>query len=118
MANYQIENPHAVPGIDYIVEQGTNYRKWRSGRLEQWGIVTKPTANSISDTFPIPFINTNIDVVVSNRYVAGNGVTARYIYSAQTTVTSISCFVRDINTGTFPASGDVSFSYYAIGRWK
>lgn len=55
--------------IDYIVEKGDGYRKWNSGRLEQWGISTASSEYSAysSTRMPVPFTNTEYMVTGSIR---------------------------------------------------
>ena len=59
----------ALNNIDYIVEEGDGYRKWNSGRLEQWGIsTTSSTYSAYSSTrMPVAFTNTNYMVTGSIR---------------------------------------------------
>ena len=59
----------ALNNIDYIVEKGDGYRKWNSGRLEQWGIGTASNANSdySSTRMPVAFTDTNYMVIGSIR---------------------------------------------------
>ena len=103
---------------DYVVEQGTNYTKWNSGKLECWGTFLGAVANSVSTTYPISFFGDVPTVDVSAKYISGVGATARYTYTGASTLTNIVCYVRDISTGEAPTAGNCSFSYYAIGRWK
>lgn len=55
-ANVALDN---VPSnIDYVVESGTNYMKYKSGKLICWGTIpTSPSSQTI--TFPKPFVDTN-----------------------------------------------------------
>lgn len=55
-ANVALDN---VPSnIDYVVESGTNYMKYKSGKLICWGTIpASPSSQTI--TFPKPFVNTD-----------------------------------------------------------
>lgn len=55
-ANVALDN---VPSnIDYVVESGTNYMKYKSGKLICWGTIpASPGSQTI--TFPKPFVNTD-----------------------------------------------------------
>lgn len=59
----------ALNNVDYIVEEGDGYRKWNSGRLEQWGIGTASSAYSeySSTRMPVAFTDTNYMVTGSIR---------------------------------------------------
>ena len=59
----------ALNNVDYIVEEGENYRKWNSGILEQWGIDTVLSTDSqySSIIMPVAFTNTNYVVIGSIR---------------------------------------------------
>ena len=57
-------------GVDYPVEIGSDYIKWNSGKLEQWGNVglTSSAASAVksaSITFPEAFKDTNYNFTFS-----------------------------------------------------
>ena len=55
-ANTDLSNVSA--NIDYVVESGTNYMKYKSGKLICWGTIpASPSSQTI--TFPKPFVNTD-----------------------------------------------------------
>lgn len=55
-ANTDLSNVSS--NIDYIVESGTNYMKYKSSKLICWGTIpTSPDTQTI--TFPKPFVNTD-----------------------------------------------------------
>ena len=43
---------------DYIIDYGNNYRKWKSGFIEQWGYTSDKNV-----TLPISFSNTNYTII-------------------------------------------------------
>lgn len=55
-ANTDLSNVSS--NIDYVVESGTNYMKYKSGKLICWGTIpASPRSQTI--TFPKPFVNTD-----------------------------------------------------------
>ena len=55
----------ALNNVDYIVEEGDGYRKWNSGRLEQWGIDTASSSYSAYSSTRMPVAFTNTDYMVT-----------------------------------------------------
>ena len=99
-----------ILSTDYIVEQGTNYRKWNSGLAECWGTSQSGVNSAVryNIVFPVTF-NANPTVVASSG--AGGGRFPYYVEDV--TPTSFNFYVaRGSNTST------VWLHYYAIGTWK
>lgn len=109
---------------DYVVEQGEDYTKWASGKLECW--TTIPSRESVEFTraidtyarsqyftwnFPVTFSSTPAVVQSTSNYAgstwAGVGVadaeSATYRY-----LTFLSPTDRSVG----------AFSMYAVGKWK
>lgn len=116
-------NYSGVVAVDYIVEQGTNYRKWNSGKAECWGSktetlnITTAANNSYytttSFTFPITFTATpNIFPSLSQDsgvFWASLGNTS--------TLSTTGCQLR-IMSGASQSNKSITWHYYAIGTWK
>lgn len=106
---------------DYVVEQGTNYRKWNSGIAECWIRTSKNVAlnnaygslyqGTWSWTFPITF--TEAPTVVCSQFQWGTGASWGTAPSASATTASL----RGIDVLS-RASGACEISAYAIGKWK
>lgn len=88
---------------DYVVEQGTNYRKWNSGVMEQWGIEASASASAHAVYFPKAFISTDYIVVCSNT----SGTQANFMPSS----TNVAYFY------VYPTAS-VRLYWIAIGKWK
>ena len=113
--------------VDYIVEQGTNYTKWASGKLEQWGSVQKSSvsltqiastpfywlANIETSDYPIPFVGTLPTVTFDVNRIS-NEVWGGLVNSSRT-LTKPGLY--DIY-GTSSTMNSHAYSYHAIGRWK
>lgn len=103
----------ALNNVDYIVEEGENYRKWNSGILEQWGIDTVLSTDSqySSIIMPVAFTNTNYVVIGSIREQL-NG----YIFITPDSNDSqvFRCRVTDSNNTVLTSK----VSWIAKGFWK
>ena len=103
----------ALNNVDYIVEEGENYRKWNSGILEQWGIDTVLSTDSqySSIIMPVAFTNTNYVVIGSIREQV-NG----YIFITPDSNDSqvFRCRVTDSNNAVLTSK----VSWVAKGFWK
>jgi len=110
---------------DYIISQGSesngwSWRKWNSGRLEQWGLIqqTNKTGSGFGNmyyatytgiTYPIPFVNT--PALNVTPYGATMGIVGGITHT-ETGITKYDMYRA--NAGT--VGGTVSC--YAIGTWK
>lgn len=56
-ANKDLSNVSS--NIDYVIEQGSNYIKFKSKKLIQWGFKTYTTTDATTVTFVKPFANTS-----------------------------------------------------------
>lgn len=105
-----------LASTDFVVDYGDNYRKWNSGRLEQWGsIYVDAGVNQQGISQIIPFVKVETLTVVG-RYIAG--VTANQvnvIYTPSFTDTTLSFFRR--YNGEIP-DFQTRVSYRVEGRWK
>lgn len=102
---------------DYIVEQGSNYRKWESGMLEQWDTVEGITGGTGLISKPYPkqeFISTPLTFSVS-AYSGGGVQLARFI-TENPLMNSYRAYVLLENR--VASNEPVKVNYYAIGRWK
>lgn len=109
---------------DFVVEQGSNekgnYRKWKSGLLEQWGIVTYQATTQTLQTqtvnFPVSFKDTKYNMFLTltrNSNIAtsigeGNagGNIERKVWG---------CVTR-INKSA--SNSGVNANWYVVGYWK
>lgn len=109
---------------DWVVEQGNNYRKWNSGRLEQWGSVSATTVfnqawgsmyyyTAALGNFPLSFISAP-EIVYSMRSGTYLFVEAGYNYATASTIG----IARLIHTSNNWAGVSINVSYRAVGRWK
>ncbi|WP_456299333.1 gp53-like domain-containing protein [Mediterraneibacter hominis] len=105
--------------IDYIVQNGTYYRRWHSGIQECWGNITfaatVKTSQLATITFPISFKDTNFYIQLT---LSNNGTVATNIMEADsggnTKRTTTSTITRvDKTSGNY----SIRANYYVIGRW-
>ena len=120
-----IQTPLSNPMTDFIISQGSEsngwgWRKWNSGRLEQWGLIrqTSKTGTSFGNmyyatytgiTYPIPFINLpalNVTPYGGTMGILGN------ITHTETGITSYDMY----RTNAGYVGGTVSC--YVTGAWK
>ena len=109
---------------DYVVEQGTNYTKWNSGKAECWGRgVMTPSSddstsiggqtwyrNSLTETLPINFVAVDTVSATSITTVPwGVMVSAGFDVTSGNTVT---IWLARYNTTA------TQVSWYLLGRWK
>lgn len=108
---------------DYIIEEGTNYRKWNSGKAECWGEATA-TVNVTSQSngtyytsrtmaFPISFASRP---TVFPSVSQDSGVFFAAIGNISTLSTT-QVQVR-VLSNTSQSNKSITFAYYAIGKWK
>jgi len=101
--------------VDYIVEQGTNYRKWNSGLAECWGTGTIGSNSACSVNLPITLASTSDMVVTAScEYNASLTYIAPTI-SVQKYTDHLNLYAR-VSTSTVPAGYTVNWS--VKGRWK
>lgn len=114
--------PEALLGItiDFVTEQGDNFRKWNSGRLEQWGVITKNLA-----------INTAYGNLYRTSSNESHVFAIEFIERPSITISSMSnsCFgayFNDVSYRLFTwrpvhvlsQTVEVRIGWNAIGRWK
>ncbi len=111
---------------DFIIEQGTNYTKWNSGKLECWMYRTEPFAtyqnvttqglnaptHRSTWTFPHAFISP--PTVIATGDLAGWNVDSIGNYGQTNTLVYITLSTLDTN----PVGKEVRLNAYAVGRWK
>ena len=101
---------------DYIVEIGTNYRKWSSGKAECWGrtsLVSVADNKSVTQTVSYPFTFTDINSInVTAVSTASDNVQNAYVTSV-----GMSNFVLNLQNKHLAAL-TMSAYYYVLGRWK
>ena len=125
--------PSVVEQADYVVEQGENYIKWNSGKLEQWHYTginpakvttqtgTVYTAQVALGNWDVPFIEppkkfiANISWMNTSRYTWVGG--PAYIDGAVQNPTETSCGTFNIFS-TFSVDVYGSITIHAIGKWK
>lgn len=79
LANVKAELGIASAPADYVISQSlgaTGWRKWNSGLIEQWGMLTNTTDGWITITFPISFLefcSTANFTFITPTETAGNG---------------------------------------------
>lgn len=88
---------------DYVVEQDTNYTKWNSGKLEQWGLEASASNANHTVNFPVSFASTAYVIIGTNT----SGTQANFMTSS----TSVSSF-------TVYPSASTKLYWMAIGKWK
>lgn len=102
---------------DYVIEQGENYTKWASGKLEQWAHGSTVLENDghadVAIELPIEFIGTPIAV---GGIRSPSGAFARY--TSHRTVAYDNSSEMRIGISVTGAGGEVEVSGYAVGRWK
>lgn len=98
---------------DYVVEQGTNYRKWNSGLAECWGTATNGSSGYVTVTFPLTFKAT--PVCVASAHYLSNGTYVAPTVSVAPSTTGATFYLR-VSTSTVTQGHTVS--YEAKGRWK
>ena len=108
---------------DYVVEHGTEYMKFASGRLVCWGSsggVQIQANSSYTDktiTLPIAFANTDYYVLygcyTSTTAIQNVGVMATFSQSTSSFATRV---WRNVNTTTYGA--EPAFHWLAIGTWN
>lgn len=108
---------------DYVVEYSNNYRKWKSGFIEQWGTFIGKggaTDNSIYTqvNLPIPYPNADYSVQLTMA-IAVPGASAEYWAqgSYRCSHKNSNYFTLErYNFGNFSGtSGSCLFDYYACG---
>lgn len=116
-------------GVDYVIEEGTSgswrYRKWKSGRLEQWrradtGTYTINQANGALYvgnwyplTYPIEFYD--YPSVTAN---ASLDTTAYVILTQLDAGHKDKVYVRCVATSSVSGISLFSLHIHAVGRWK
>ena len=98
---------------DYIVEQGTNYRKWYSGLAECWGTATNGSSGYVTVTFPLTF--KAAPMCVASAHYLSNGTYVAPTVSVAPSTTGATFYLR-VSTSTVTQGHTVS--YEAKGRWK
>ena len=108
---------------DFVVEQGSNYTKWNSGKLECWGRSTLTNAvntasgssfvsNNLTIYYPVDFVGTNPFVTASlMRHDINGGVTL-------STITLKGFVFRVFMTTSFGAGYPYYVDWHAVGKWK
>lgn len=121
------EQIEQVKNLDHVIEQGTKdgweYRKWNSGRMEQWLSVERDTGWSIvgsawngfwwekkTFTFPIEFSETPIAYGNIDRVSSG--------FSTGCTVMPTATTVMLMTGGSQQGDTAKNLQIYAIGRYK
>lgn len=116
---------------DFVVEQGTNYTKWNSGKLECWGRGSQYTATFPSSPnwgsvftsgsggipeikFPVAFVDIPSLSYSFERISGGNFFIMQSLMNTSKTSTCSWELVR----GTTGTSITGYMRYHAIGRWK
>ena len=112
--------------VDYVVEQGSNYRKWASGKAEFWAKIDSSTGLTtsvwVSPVYYADFSSfSNIWNGVFNASPSSVNCTSNNsqiisVFSFSWTSTGIS----SLRMLTLNAKSNVSynFSVYAVGTWK
>lgn len=112
---------------DWIIESGTNYKKWNSGRLEQWGTITGSVSiteawgamfvgrTSKVITYPIEFVN--VPTLTQNVYTTTNNSCWGVNYETRA-ITSTTFKVYDLMRATSSTNVGYVCHWTAIGRWK
>ena len=121
------EQIEQVKNIDHVIEQGTKdgweYRKWKSGKLEQWLSVENDTGWSVIGsawngfwweertlTFGIPF--TEVPIAYGNVERVASG------FSTGCTVKPTSTSVKLVTGGSQQGDTAKNLQIYAIGKYK
>lgn len=115
-----------VKGVaDYPVESvvnagGSGYTKWKSGKLEQWGLVAFSAASGTVTskiTFPAAFSDTEYNVVLTGNRNFTSAVTGLFESDGGANVkrTTTTTVVRIVKSG---AAHIMVANYMAIGTWK
>lgn len=73
MSKFQEQRIRALEK-NYIVDVGSNengsYIKFSDGTLEQYGTISNTTTGQPRLTFPLPFVNNDFNIQLTNRYYA------------------------------------------------
>lgn len=121
------EQIEQVKNIDHVIEQGTKdgweYRKWKSGKLEQWLIAENDTGwSAVGDawnnmwwekktfTFPIEFTETPIAYGNIDRVASG--------FSTGCTVMPTNTTVMLMTGGSQRGDTAKKLQIYAVGKYK
>ena len=113
-----------VKGVaDYPVEVKLGmdgYTKWKSGKLEQWGVVTFSASLGVATThikFPTAFSDTEYNVVLTGNRNFTSAVTGLFESDGDANVkrTTTTTVVRIVKSG---AAYDMEANYQAVGTWK
>lgn len=113
-----------VKGVaDYPVEVKLGmdgYTKWKSGKLEQWGLVAFSAASGevVSKiTFPTAFSDTEYNVILTGNRNFTSAVTGLFESDGGANVkrTTTTTVVRVVKSG---ADHKMIANYRAIGTWK
>lgn len=111
-----------IGGVDDVVEQGTNYRRWNSGVQECWGrevyrggTTTATGALYMGPETKISF-QANFIEVPSINYTLNRNDRIGFVASiAQSVHESV---YRVVTTTSIGANFSFAVGWYAIGRWK
>lgn len=99
---------HTVSGFPTIVASGTNYRKWSTGWIEQWGNASMSIHQDVYSatvTLPTAFTSATTYAIVATTTQGGNGITVGYVAAEKTSGTVFK--LKGIGTSVA--------SWYAVG---
>lgn len=115
--------PAKAKPTDFVVAQGSNYKKWDSGDLEVWG---RATGNSIAASYAtcsanLPIALSTVSGALLSGTVAGpiSGQPAGIYNSTMNSTSKVTFSLWKLTAGNFAAgSNNVTVDYYIRGRWK
>lgn len=102
---------------DYVVEEGPNYTKWNSGKLEQGilisGTAAANTSSTINGSFSVTFTSTRT-LVASIRTASLNATQVTLNRAIQSGSSAVNVTVSN----TRPAAQNVEIYVAFVGTWK
>ena len=109
--------PAYAKPADYVVDYGTNYTKWDSGKLEQGilisGTASASTSSTINGSFPVTFTSTTT-MVASIRTASLNAAQVTLNRAIQSGSSGVNVTVSN----TRSAAQNVEIYVAFVGRWK
>lgn len=94
--------------------------KYQNGIVIQWGLLQNSAKGFANIYFPIPFVDNNYNMQLTNKYYPGGGNSATTILlTAHYGQNGTSCLVyfRD-KDGVSSTNSNLLCNWFAIGYWK
>lgn len=104
-----------VSSVDYVIAQGSNYRKWNSGLAECWGLATVGSNSACTTYYPITFSTTSGMVLTASCEYLSAGTYVAPTISVQKYTDRCNLYAR-CSTSTVQAG--YTIAWHVTGTWR